>query len=762
MSTTTKTRTVSDERKMTRERKQLLGRLAGCLGLGFVLALMVGNQEGTQNDFGYAFRQAVFGPRLILFLAIGVVIFLAITFWPRIVPYLQRPGIRPLAFGGLAVVASYALLNWSDSGRLDNGKLATLARAARDTGGLDPLTRLFYGQSVHGFYWLLLLVAFVLVAAGLIRRDPRFAWAGAGLSVVVAIWGLVSQAIVAGYLGIPDHSTGAQVALLGYLAMAAAAVLVVRSQREAADTAGFMERVFSWRPGFPLAVLAAITGLIGVLLAAWFSPQNKSVTLLGMAGFFSGSGINALTQQFLLWIGYVVFVVVVAIALAATYRRDERLAWASIGLGALGILLTLLAMQNFTAVAAKSGFDGATGSFENTGTGGWMLCASLTLAAGAGVVLIRQQARHRKERAAKAEGDVVLATSGAPEAGSKNFNQALVWIVIAGALFYPPMANPFWQSVLVSEIGIYVLLAIGLNVVVGWAGLLDLGFIAFYAIGSYTTAYLVGALPIQPPDWLHLSPLLAIPFAIVICLAAGVMLGAPTLRLRGDYLAIVTLGFGEIIRIAAINNPGNLTNGPRGAFGIPHPVIHIGPLHLVWGQGSLPYWYLLLVLTAVTILLFNRLEHSRLGRAWAAIREDEVAAQATGINTVRVKLLAFAIGASTSGVAGVFFASQVGFISPNNFLLNNSILVVAYVVFGGMGSLAGAIAGAATLTWLPEFLKDQVPAEDRQMWIGAILLAMMVFRPAGLVPARRRAAELSGLEKAPSSEVAAVPASEGM
>ena len=161
------------------------------------------------------------------------------------------------------------------------------------------------------------------------------------------------------------------------------------------------------------------------------------------------------------------------------------------------------------------------------------------------------------------------------------------------------------------------------------------------------------------------------------------------------------------------------------------------------------------------MLLFFRLEGSRLGRAWAAIREDEVAAQASGVNTFKVKLLAFAIGASTSACAGVFFASQIGYFDPDNFRLEISILVVAYVVFGGMGSLPGAMAGAAVLTWLPEFLKDQVPADDRQMWIGALVLLMMIFRPAGLLPASRRKAELEGLEGTESSEVRAVPASRG-
>ena len=210
-----------------------------------------------------------------------------------------------------------------------------------------------------------------------------------------------------------------------------------------------------------------------------------------------------------------------------------------------------------------------------------------------------------------------------------------------------------------------------------------------------------------------------------------------------------------------MNNPGNFTGGPQGPS-VPHPRINFAGLHITWGQDSLPYWYLLLAMLIVVLALFYRLEGSRIGRAWAAIREDEVAAQASGVNTMRVKLLAFAIGASTSALAGSFFATQVGYFDPSLFTLQTSILIVAYVVFGGMGSLQGAIAGAAVLTWLPQFLKDQVPQNDRQMWIGALLLAMMIFRPAGLLPARRRKVELGGLGAAASSEVSAVPASEGM
>ena len=312
-----------------------------------------------------------------------------------------------------------------------------------------------------------------------------------------------------------------------------------------------------------------------------------------------------------------------------------------------------------------------------------MTCAALSLFAGAGFLVVKDL---RVEAKGVRAGSDILGSGSAGARGQ--VAAATMLVVIVAALFYPPTATEFWQTVLVSEIGIYVLLAIGLNVVVGWAGLLDLGFIAFYAIGSYTTAYFTGRLPVKPPDWLLLSPLACIPFAIAACLIAGVALGFPTLRLRGDYLAIVTLGFGEIVRVIA-NNANGFTNGPRGAFNIPPPGIHIGPINLTWGDSALGFWYLLLVLIAIIVILFNRLENSRLGRAWAAIREDEVAAQATGINTRNVKLLAFAIGASTSGVAGVFFASQVGSFTPENFVLNNSILVVAYVVFGGMGSLPG-------------------------------------------------------------------------
>ena len=325
-------------------------------------------------------------------------------------------------------------------------------------------------------------------------------------------------------------------------------------------------------------------------------------------------------------------------------------------------------------------------------------------------------------------------------------------LVAAGLIVVPLLVAPFWREVLVTNVSIVVLLALGLNVVVGWAGLLDLGYVAFYAIGSYMAAYWTGHLPVQPP--FHVNPFLTIPFAVGACLLAGVLLGAPTLRLRGDYLAIVTLGFGEIVRITA-NNSEEITNGPRGASNLPHFSVHLGPIKYEWGSGQLPYWYTVLVLLAIVVVLFRKLEHSRIGRAWTAIREDEVAAQATGVKTVQMKLLAFAIGASTAGLSGVVNVSKNSAFAPNNFILNVSILIVAYVVFGGMGSMLGVIVGTAVLTLLPEVLKNYLPTADQPIYFGAILVIMMIFRPAGLIPAKRRRMEL-GQHDTPSAEAVAV------
>jgi branched-chain amino acid transport system permease protein len=315
---------------------------------------------------------------------------------------------------------------------------------------------------------------------------------------------------------------------------------------------------------------------------------------------------------------------------------------------------------------------------------------------------------------------------------------------LAVALVVPHLLSAFWQEVLVDQIGVYVLLAIGLNVVVGFAGLLDLGYIAFYAIGAYSCAYWTGALPWRPP--FHLNPFVTIIFAVLAAMLAGVVLGAPTLRLRGDYLAIVTLGFGEIIAIYA-NNLTSVTGGASGTRPVPHFSVNLLGIRYKWMLGNLPYYYLLLVFVVVILVMFRCLENSRIGRAWTAIREDEVAAEASGVNTYKYKLLAFAIGASTSGFAGVLFASKIQTVTPQGFALQQSILVLVFVIFGGMGSLPGAIVGAAVLQWAPNFLRAHFNKADLFIYLGALLVVMMIYRPQGIVPSKRRAREL-GLSEA--------------
>lgn len=313
---------------------------------------------------------------------------------------------------------------------------------------------------------------------------------------------------------------------------------------------------------------------------------------------------------------------------------------------------------------------------------------------------------------------------------------------------------------------LYIMLALGLNIVVGYAGLLDMGFIAFYAVGAYLAALLSSphlllqfpALAALLPDGLHTSIWLILPLAALLAAGCGVVLGAPTLRLRGDYLAIVTLGFGEIIRILLRNldRPVNLTNGPKGISSV-DPVNLLG-LNLARTQEifglRLPsvylYYYLFAALVLLILFACLRLQDSRIGRAWMAIREDEDAAEAMGVNTRRLKLLAFAIGAAFGGLSGALFASFQGFVSPESFTLNESIAVLAMVVLGGMGHVPGVILGCVLLAALPEALRATMgplqqalfgqvlldPEIIRQLFYGLALILVMLYRPAGLWPAR--------------------------
>jgi len=344
-------------------------------------------------------------------------------------------------------------------------------------------------------------------------------------------------------------------------------------------------------------------------------------------------------------------------------------------------------------------------------------------------------------------------------------------LLAAGLLVLMPAIGTYngYYLEVATQVGIFVALALGLNIVVGLAGLLDLGYVAFFAVGAYSWAIFGsphanvlfgGGFPL-PSWWFY--PFLVIGLAVAA--GTGVVLGLPVLRLRGDYLAIVTLGFGEVIRVLANNldKPINITNGPRGITPISRPPL---PFEVSYAVG---FYFLVLLIVVVVILVNRRLEDSHIGRAWEAMREDQLAAQAMGVPLVRAKLLAFAAGASFAGVMGVVFSAKQIFINPESFTFLESIGVLAMVILGGMGSIPGAIIGATVVTvlnlqvlkglslWLNELKNAGVtilgynlaglptqlePAKYERMIFGLILVLMMIFRPQGIFPARRRQREL--------------------
>ncbi|WP_234484781.1 ABC transporter permease subunit [Noviherbaspirillum pedocola] len=369
--------------------------------------------------------------------------------------------------------------------------------------------------------------------------------------------------------------------------------------------------------------------------------------------------------------------------------------------------------------------------------------------------------------------------------GARRLSLLILAIIVLAFPFVAANYGNSWVRIMDLAL-LYIMLALGLNIVVGFAGLLDLGYIAFYALGAYLAGLLASpqfaavlesfvneypalgqALisafgPEVAQQGIHLSLWLILPLAALVAALFGALLGAPTLKLRGDYLAIVTLGFGEIIRIFMnnLNAPVNITNGPQG-------INMIDPIHIVGvslagdagmvsiGPWSMPsvnaYYFLFLLLCLLTVFVSYRLQHSRLGRAWVAIREDEIAAKAMGINTRNVKLLAFAMGASFGGIAGVMFAAFQGFVSPESFSLTESIAVLAMVVLGGIGHIPGVIVGGVILAALPEVLRHTVEPVQmavfgkvlieaevlRQLLYGLAMVLIMLNRPAGLWPAPR-------------------------
>ncbi|AMR79667.1 high-affinity branched-chain amino acid transport protein, ABC superfamily, membrane component [Cupriavidus phytorum] len=340
-------------------------------------------------------------------------------------------------------------------------------------------------------------------------------------------------------------------------------------------------------------------------------------------------------------------------------------------------------------------------------------------------------------------------------------------VALCAPFIVQTLGGNYWVRVLDFAL-LYIMLALGLNIVVGFAGLLDLGYIAFYAVGAYMMALLGSPHLANQFEWIqqlfptgiHLSMWFVLPLAILVAATFGVLLGAPTLKLRGDYLAIVTLGFGEIIRIFMNNldRPVNITNGPKGITAV-DPVHIFGfdfsKSHEIFGLKFSPvfmYYYLLVFLVIVIVFVCLRLQTSRIGRAWVAIREDEIAAKAMGINTRNIKLLAFAMGASFGGASGAVFGAFQGFVSPESFTLWESIYVLAIVVLGGMGHIPGVILGGVLLVGFQELLRvvaepiqtglfGQVIVDAevlRQLLFGLALVGVMLYRPAGIWPSPRK------------------------
>jgi branched-chain amino acid transport system permease protein len=539
--------------------------------------------------------------------------------------------------------------------------------------------------------------------------------------------------------------------------------------------------VNGFRPGLLLAVVGLIWGLLAFTSAGWFGTGGqRNDKFSDLQTTFAPTGMSGIASQYLSWLGWTLFIGCTVLTLAATYLRHQILGWVAGIASLIAVLLTFLTLKSMTGVAASQAPQFGA-NWKNLGVGGFVVCMVYTIFAAAAALVIgvaRDRARVEKKLRADAQE---AAAAQAPKAyrnklpfsaavetvRSSSMAKAFLIIGIGFALFYPPTLTVTWQNVLVTQVGSFVLLAIGLNVVVGWAGLLDLGYIAFYEVGAYTTAYLTGRLPVKPPSWLHAfhSPLWSIPFAIVICMIAGVLLGAPTLRLRGDYLAIVTLGFGEIIRIcvkniewlgasAGINNishPNSVGPAPKppfepgGFFAIPRvewsglvpSLDHEHSTHfLVFGaRDAIPYYWLLLTALILVLVADRLVKASRVGRAWEATREDEDAAELMGVPTFRFKLIAFAIGAAIGGLSGALFAGKSGFINPQSFELLLSILFLAAVVVGGQGNRWGVILGAIVVSYFPERFREF--ADFRVLVFGLALMLLAIFRPQGLLPPRR-------------------------
>jgi branched-chain amino acid transport system permease protein len=476
-------------------------------------------------------------------------------------------------------------------------------------------------------------------------------------------------------------------------------------------------------------IALGVTTLLGTLVQGWFNlPSPGLGTWIVLAAIAAWGGSRA--------------------AQRALDRSDRDVVLAGFLAGlAHGLLIALLVLV--TGFLTTGGYEIRTWLAQFTPEAvdtlsyglGPALGAVVTLAVliaasllGAGLAWIsnRYQWRETLSSGVRARGETAKNIEVVRKFRAHKYSQQiLIGVGLVLLLVAPLLLNRYWNYTL-GTVGIYVMLGLGLNIVVGLAGLLDLGYVAFFAIGAYSVAMLTAPTPhgIQTSFWL------ALPIGVLVAALSGVLLGVPVLRMRGDYLAIVTLGFGEIIRILSKSDAlTGFSGGPRGIRAVGGPSIF--GLSMTSARN---FMYLILLGIALVAFVTNRLQHSRVGRAWMAMREDEDVAEAMGVYTLKYKLLAFAIGAAFAGLGGVLYASRNKFTGPEDFTLIVSINVLCLVIIGGMGSIPGVIVGALVLKGLPEILREL--DEYRMLLFGALLIFMMIVRPEGILPSKRRAMEL--------------------
>lgn len=533
------------------------------------------------------------------------------------------------------------------------------------------------------------------------QQSIKIGLAGGGAAVLFSLIGMVeafgARGIISGVLSL-GHAF-----LLG--AMFASAYAAARR----AQAAGASTVVAGGLAGALVGALLALLVIIGGTIPLRSVFINASDNLYRLVGFGQPTVIGALL---VLVIGAVVGALTGALLLIGpAVRRTILLAvgWVLL-LGVMSELLRLI-IANWGPVRGLLAWIFAARGLSLAGTAAIVIAVvALSVAQQRGLLNLRRPVSGKRGRAL-------------------GWRQQVIILVILAAL--PPILGSYMSEVM-DQVGLMILMGLGLNIVVGFAGLLDLGYVAFYAIGAYTMAILTS----PELGFFSLSWWVAMPIAVLVAILFGIILGIPVLKVRGDYLAIITLGFGEIIRLLALSDAlRDYIGGAQGVLGIAKPTIGAFVF-----DNQVKIYYLLLAGCVLAAFISVRLRDSRMGRAWMAMREDEDVAQAIGINLVTTKLLAFATGAAFSGLSGTIFAAKLGSIYPHSFGLLISINVLALIIVGGMGSIPGVIVGALALVGLPELLREF--ADFRLLVYGIVLVVMMLYRPEGLWPEATHQREL--------------------